>query len=47
MTTPKQEKLVALGGEPFAMTSAEFDAFFRTQIKQNRELVRAAGIKPN
>jgi len=42
-----QEKLVALGGEPFAMTSAEFDAFFRTQIKQNRELVRAAGIKPN
>jgi tripartite-type tricarboxylate transporter receptor subunit TctC len=41
-----QEKLVALGGEPFAMTSAEFDAFFRAQIKQNRELVKAAGIAP-
>ena len=42
-----QEKLIALGGEPFDMTSAEFDAFFRAQIKQNRELVKAAGIKPN
>ena len=42
-----REKLMALGGEPFDMTSAEFDAFFRAQIKQNRELVRAAGIKPN
>lgn len=42
-----REKLVALGGEPFETTSAEFDAFFRAQIKQNRELVRAAGIKPN
>jgi tripartite-type tricarboxylate transporter receptor subunit TctC len=42
-----REKLMVLGGEPFDMTSAEFDAFFRAQIKQNRELVRAAGIKPN
>jgi tripartite-type tricarboxylate transporter receptor subunit TctC len=42
-----QEKLIALGGEPFAMTSAEFDAFFRAQIKQNRELVKAAGITLN
>jgi tripartite-type tricarboxylate transporter receptor subunit TctC len=42
-----QDKLSALGGEPFDMTSAEFDAFFRVQIKQNRELVKAAGIKPN
>jgi tripartite-type tricarboxylate transporter receptor subunit TctC len=42
-----QDKLSALGGEPFGMTSAEFDAFFRVQIKQNRELVKAAGIKPN
>jgi tripartite-type tricarboxylate transporter receptor subunit TctC len=46
-TKSVQEKLVALGAEPLAMTSAEFDAFFRTQIKQNRELVKAAGIKPN
>jgi len=42
-----QEKLLALGGEPFQMTSAEFDAFFRAEIKQNRELVKAAGITPN
>jgi tripartite-type tricarboxylate transporter receptor subunit TctC len=42
-----QDKLTALGGEPFDMTSAEFDAFFRAQIKQNRELVKAAGIKPH
>ena len=42
-----QDKLIALGGEPFEMTSAEFDAFFRAQIKQNKELVEAAGIKPN
>ncbi len=42
-----QDKLTALGGEPFEMTSAEFDAFFRAQIKQNKELVEAAGIKPN
>ncbi len=41
-----QDKLVALGGDPFDMTQAEFDAFFRAQIKQNRELVEAAGIKP-
>ena len=42
-----QDKFIALGGEPFAMTSAEFDAFFRAQIKQNRELVKAAGITLN
>jgi tripartite-type tricarboxylate transporter receptor subunit TctC len=41
-----QEKLVALGGEPFQMSSDEFDAFFRAEIKQNRELVKAAGIAP-
>ncbi|HEY7665058.1 MAG TPA: tripartite tricarboxylate transporter substrate-binding protein [Xanthobacteraceae bacterium] len=45
--TAVQHKLSALGGEPFEMTSAEFDAFFRAQIKQNRELVKAAGIEPN
>jgi tripartite-type tricarboxylate transporter receptor subunit TctC len=42
-----QDKLMALGGEPFEMTSSEFDAFFRAQIKQNRELVKAADIKPH
>jgi hypothetical protein len=29
------------------MTSSQFDGFFRAQIKQNRELVKAAGIKPH
>jgi tripartite-type tricarboxylate transporter receptor subunit TctC len=42
-----QDKLIALGGVPFEMTQSEFDTFFRAQIKQNRELVKAAGIKPN
>ena len=42
-----QDKLTALGGQPFEMTSSEFDAFFRAQIKQNRELVKAADIKPH
>ncbi|MGZ3308667.1 MAG: Bug family tripartite tricarboxylate transporter substrate binding protein [Xanthobacteraceae bacterium] len=42
-----QDKLRTLGGEPFEMTSSEFDAFFRAQIKQNRELVKAADIKPH
>ena len=42
-----QEKLVKLGGDPFEMTQPEFDAFFRAQIKQNRDLVHAANIKPN
>jgi tripartite-type tricarboxylate transporter receptor subunit TctC len=41
-----QDKLIALGGEPFDMSSTEFDAFFRAGIKQNRELVKAAAIKP-
>jgi tripartite-type tricarboxylate transporter receptor subunit TctC len=42
-----QDKLTALGGEPFEMTSSQFDAFFRAQIKQNRELVKAADVKPH
>lgn len=41
-----QDKLIALGGDPFDMTQLEFDAFFRAQIRQNRELVEAAGIQP-
>jgi tripartite-type tricarboxylate transporter receptor subunit TctC len=41
-----QDKLIALGGEPFEMTTPAFDAFFRAQIKANRELVKAAAIKP-
>ena len=41
-----QDKLLALAGEPLTMSAAEFDAFFRSQIRLNRELVKAAGIKP-
>ena len=42
-----QDKLASMGGEPMLMSSADFDAFYRAQIKQNRELVKAAAIKPN
>ena len=45
--TSVRDKLISMGGEPMPMSSAEFDAFYRAQIKQNRELVKAAGIKPN
>jgi tripartite-type tricarboxylate transporter receptor subunit TctC len=42
-----REKLAALGGEPMAMTPAEFDAFIRDEIAMNAALVKAAGIKAN
>ena len=42
-----QDKMTALGGEPMAMTPAEFDRFLQSQIAMNHELVKAAGIKPN
>jgi tripartite-type tricarboxylate transporter receptor subunit TctC len=42
-----QKKLRALGGEPMAMTPAEFDAFIRNAVAMNRELAKAAGIKLN
>ena len=40
-----REKLATLGGEPMAMTPAEFDAFLRQEIAMNAALVKAAGIK--
>jgi tripartite-type tricarboxylate transporter receptor subunit TctC len=42
-----QDKLAALGGEPMAMTPAEWDKFLQAEIAMNAELVKAAGIKPN
>ena len=42
-----QDKLIALGSEPAAMTPAQFDKFFQNEIALNAELVKAAGIKPN
>jgi tripartite-type tricarboxylate transporter receptor subunit TctC len=41
------EKLKTLGVDPMPMTPAEFDAYVRRDIELNRELVKAAGIKPN
>jgi tripartite-type tricarboxylate transporter receptor subunit TctC len=46
-TEAAQEKLRALGGEPMAMSPAEFDALIRREQDANAALARAAGIKPN
>ncbi len=39
-----QEKLVAIGVDPMPMTLAEFSAFFKKDIADNLELVKAAKI---
>jgi tripartite-type tricarboxylate transporter receptor subunit TctC len=39
-------KFKALGGEPMDMTPAEFDVLIRDAVAMNRELAKAAGIKP-
>jgi tripartite-type tricarboxylate transporter receptor subunit TctC len=41
---PVQERLVKVGVEPFPMTLAEFQAFFRKDVAANLELVKAAKI---
>jgi len=41
-----QESLMKLGVEPFPMTPAEMDAFVAREIAENREVIKAAGIKP-
>ncbi len=41
------DKFRTLGGEPMAMSPAEFDALIRREQDANAELVKAAGIKPN
>jgi tripartite-type tricarboxylate transporter receptor subunit TctC len=39
------DKIIALGGEPYPMTTAEFDAFVRKEIAINAEIVKASGYK--
>jgi tripartite-type tricarboxylate transporter receptor subunit TctC len=39
-----QDRLVRLGVEPMAMTSAEFDAYFREDVRSTVKLARDAGI---
>ena len=41
-----QAKFKALGGEPMDMTPAKFDVLIRDSVAMNRELAKAAGIKP-
>lgn len=46
LAEPKvKEKLSALGVEPMEKTPSEFDAFVKTQVGADAELVQAAGIK--
>ncbi len=40
------DKIVALGGEPDPMTTAQFAAFVRKEIALNAEIVKASGYKP-
>ena len=40
-----KEKLATLGVQPISMTPAEFDAYVRQEIEQNKALVNAIGIK--
>jgi tripartite-type tricarboxylate transporter receptor subunit TctC len=40
-----KEKLGALGVQPMPMTAAEFAAYVRRELEQNRTLAVAAGIK--
>jgi tripartite-type tricarboxylate transporter receptor subunit TctC len=40
-----KEKLATLGVQPISMTAAEFDAYVRQEIEQNKALVNAIGIK--
>lgn len=42
-----KKRLAGLGGEPMAMTPAEWHKFIQDQIAMNADLVKAAGIKPN
>jgi len=46
LAEPKvKEKLAALGVEPMEKTPSEFEAFVKTQVGADAELVQAAGIK--
>jgi tripartite-type tricarboxylate transporter receptor subunit TctC len=41
-----REKLKALSIEPMPMSSAEFDVLVRQEGERNKQIVTAAGIKP-
>ena len=41
-----QESLTRLGIEPFPMTPVEMDAFVAREITENKEVFKAAGVKP-
>ena len=45
-TPAVQSRLTALGAEPMAMTTGEFDAYLHSQIASSGELTRRIGIKP-
>ena len=40
-----KEKLATLGVQPISMTAAEFDAYVRQELEQNKALVNAIGMK--
>ncbi len=42
-----KERMSRLGADPMPMTSAEFTKLVRDEVAMNKELVKAAGIKPN
>lgn len=42
-----QERMTKLGADPLTMTSADFRALIGREIKENADLVKAAGIKAN
>ncbi|MDP2409696.1 MAG: tripartite tricarboxylate transporter substrate binding protein [Pseudolabrys sp.] len=42
-----REKLARLGADPMPMSAADFEALIVKEIAQNRDLVKAAGIKVN
>lgn len=39
------DKVVALGGDPRPMSTAETDAFLRKEIEVNAQIIKAAGVK--
>jgi len=46
LTNPDvQEKLTKLGVQPMPMTTAQFNEYVRKELRDNAELVKAAGIK--
>jgi tripartite-type tricarboxylate transporter receptor subunit TctC len=41
------EKMTKLGADPMTMSAADFRALIGKEIKDNADLVKAAGIKSN